>query len=223
MPKANVSQFGAGLTLDFTYRPYKVIDQAKNNASQIRFEGPTDAEIRAQHERHNRSRSRSPYSQQSRDIRDPILGLVTRQDGQAATLTEPLPSGRKQITFQPSEQLRKHNTKAMYLCTAEMKPLKELQQSRKTASTLDFANTSQSTRSHTPSKRTFASRNNHQEIKSVLSYKDALPYRDQGMTGKVSHTSHKLLVDHTMRQAIKAHREGRPKMTKASELKGNIL
>jgi hypothetical protein len=56
-------------------------------------------------------------------------------------LQESLPSGRKPITFQPSEQLRKHNTKAMYLCTAEMKPLKELQ-SRKNVSTIDLANTS---------------------------------------------------------------------------------
>lgn len=45
IPKANVSQFGAGLTLDFTYKPQKAIDQRKNNASQIRFEGPTEAEI----------------------------------------------------------------------------------------------------------------------------------------------------------------------------------
>ena len=57
----------------------------------------------------------------------------------------------------------------------------------------------------------------------MLSYSEALPYREQGMTGKVSQTSHKLLVNHTMRQAIKAHRDGRLKMTKVSELKGNNL
>jgi len=45
VPKANVSQFGAGLTLDFAYKPHKLIDQRKNNASQIRFEEPTEAEI----------------------------------------------------------------------------------------------------------------------------------------------------------------------------------
>lgn len=57
----------------------------------------------------------------------------------------------------------------------------------------------------------------------MLSYSNALPYREQGMTGKVSQTSHKLLVDHTMRQAIRAHKEGRLKMTKVSELRGNNL
>lgn len=57
----------------------------------------------------------------------------------------------------------------------------------------------------------------------MLSYSNALPYREQGMTGKVSQTSHKLLVDHTMRQAIRAHKEGRLKMTKVSEFKGNNL
>jgi len=57
----------------------------------------------------------------------------------------------------------------------------------------------------------------------VLSYSNALPYREQGMTCKVNQTSHKLLVDHTMRQAIRAHKEGRLKMTKVSEFKGNNL
>ena len=132
--------------------------------------------------------------------------------------------GKKIIEFKPSQQLDNLNKKR-YLMISEMKPLTELYkgnskppQSKVNVSTLDLKHCPSSnqsdftmtTRSRTPSKRTFlhSGGSSQVEMKSVLSYQDALPYRDTFTTGKVSETNHQALVKQTLKEAVKVRREG---------------
>lgn len=55
---------------------------------------------------------------------------------------------------------------------------------------------------------------------SILTYKDALPYRESGQTGKVNYTKNDIVVKYTMVQASKMR--GMHQSSKVKEMKSDI-
>ncbi|TNV87649.1 hypothetical protein FGO68_gene8150 [Halteria grandinella] len=233
--KSNLSQFRNGFELELEFRPSKQINNQVSNKSQIKFDPLTPQEREAFNQQRP-TRSKSPNSQYSRDMRDPILGVIMKDMGQGPIVDMPqtfttMPS-KKIIEFKPSDQL----------VTAEFKPMSELYsgcQSKKTEmnlkrnqSNIPFSNPTASTQDfsdthsvRTPQKKVF-NKSSAQEMGSILGYKDALPFRDtQHGASKVNQTSNQAVVKYTMQKQIQLRKEntaGAKSMSKSKEMKSDI-